>query len=71
MEDRLLEFSLEWQNLKRANVEVELEQQQSITLIKREVIDMAEKFDEIHSLVKSQSSILKQLLKNQDEIFRE
>lgn len=47
MTNRLTEFREEWNELKHLRIQAENEQEQNIYLIKNEVIDLADRFDEI------------------------
>lgn len=48
-------FKEEWNNLRQLNIQTENEQEQMIYLIKNEVIDMADRFDEMHNLMLQQN----------------
>ena len=45
MYNRLQEFKEEWNELRHLSVPAENEVEQNITIIKREVIDLADRFD--------------------------
>jgi len=45
MNNRLAEFTDEWKELKQLSLNVDNEQEQTIYLIKNEVIDLADRFD--------------------------
>lgn len=47
MNNRLQEFRDEWVELKHLSVQPEAEQENMIHLIKNEVIDLADRFDEM------------------------
>lgn len=47
MSNRLQEFREEWNELKHLRIQAENEQEQMIYLIKNEVIDLADRFDDI------------------------
>ena len=47
MGNRLQEFREEWNELKHLRIQAENEQEQMIFLIKNEVIDLADRFDNI------------------------
>lgn len=48
---RLQEFSDEWQELKHLSNPAEFEIENTVHLIKNEVIDMADKFDEMQKMI--------------------
>lgn len=44
-------FKEEWKNLRNLTIQSENELEQMIYLIKNEIIDMADRFDDIHKVV--------------------
>ena len=51
MSYRLQEFKDEWNELKHLSVQVENDQEHMVHLIKDEVIDLADRFDEMQNVL--------------------
>lgn len=51
MNNRLQEFRDEWNELKHLSVQPEVEQEHLVHLIKNEVIDLADRFDDMQRIM--------------------
>jgi hypothetical protein len=71
MTNRLAEFREEWNELKHLRIQAENEQEQMIYLIKNEVIDLADRFDEIQVSMVKQQKLLETLVHNQMVLMSE
>jgi hypothetical protein len=70
MTNRLAEFREEWNELKHLRIQAENEQEQMIYLIKNEVIDLADRFDDIQVSMIKQQALLEKLVSNQITMMR-
>lgn len=59
MNNRLSEFRDEWNELKHLSVQAENEQEQMMHLVKNEVIDLADRFDEMQQMMLNQNEMLR------------
>lgn len=65
MTNRLQEFREEWNELKHLRLSADNETEQMIFLIKNEVIDLADRFDEIQVTLARQQQLLETLVTSQ------
>eukprot|EP00347_Sterkiella_histriomuscorum_P005684 403355659 len=65
MNNRLQEFRDEWNELKHIRIQPEAEQENMIHLIKNEVIDLADRFDDMQGIMLKQNEMMEQLMMQQ------
>ena len=63
MYNRLQSFRDEWTELKHISIQAESEIENTVHLIKNEVIDMADKFDEMQKMILRQNEMIEMLVK--------
>lgn len=62
MDNRLKEFKDEWNELKMLSLQTENEQEQIVYLIKNEVLDIADRFDQMQEVLLKQTQMIEYLV---------